>query len=63
MSRGTELEVADYLDALIPELERLVSDLVEGKPQPYARVYHFRWKVGQAVAKLGSGNPGRVRDP
>lgn len=62
MSR--ESKAADRLEALVPELARLIADLREGKPQPYARAYTFRWRVSQIVATLGSGNPGMVRpDP
>jgi hypothetical protein len=60
-SQKSVSEAADKLYELIPELGRLVLDLREGKPQPYARVYGFRRKVSRIVATLGSGDPGEVR--
>jgi hypothetical protein len=60
MSRSREIEAADRLEELIPDLRQLVADLRDGKGMAYARVYHFRRRVGQVVASLGSGYPGEV---
>ncbi len=55
MTRQREIEAANSLETLIPELRQLVIDLREGEPYPYTRVYHFRTKVSRIVATLGSG--------
>ncbi len=59
MTRQREIEAANSLETLIPELRQLVIDLREGEPYPYTRVYHFRTKVSRIVATLGSGQPGK----
>jgi hypothetical protein len=63
MSRQKEIEAANALEDLVPELKEIIKDLRDGTTQqPYALVYHFRTSIGRIVAMLGTGHPGPVRE-
>lgn len=57
--RQKEIDAANKLEELIPEMKQLVIDLRNGTDKPYTRIYHLRTKLSRIVATLGVGYPGK----
>jgi hypothetical protein len=57
MSQDKATAAAARLEELSTVMSQMVTDLREGKPHPYARVYWLRREIGRVVATLGADVP------
>lgn len=58
MSDRDKIErAANQLEDLATIAKIMVTDLREGKPNPYGRVYWLRKQLSQVLAELGAGIP------